>query len=233
MKKLQIEKERIQRLTNGLDLCFVLDATSSMGWCIKACKEKIVEIIRKGIAIIPQNGFIRVSIVAYRDHCDQDSRIEVFHFANHTEIEQMERFISNIAAKGGGDLPEDVAGAFDQAKKLNWQSRYRALIHVADDPCHGVKYHDYGEKFDDYPNGDPYNLKPEELLQELFCQNVDYYFFKCSNTTDRMTSIFEGVSKTFQRRFKVMEIMDPNKSTASEEFLNLVLLSIRASVTGK
>lgn len=53
---------------------------------------------------------------------------------------------------GGGDTPEDIAGAFDHALKQEWQAKSRYCVLVADAPCHGKKYHNVD---DSYPDGDP------------------------------------------------------------------------------
>ena len=56
---------------------------------------------------------IRVSIVAYRDHCDGDKIKEIFPFS--TDINKCQSFLSQLKANGGGDGPEDVAGGFENA----------------------------------------------------------------------------------------------------------------------
>ena len=49
-------------------------------------------------------------------------------------------------------MPEDVAGAFENALKQKWEAKSKYAIFIADAPCHGKKYHDCG---DDHPQGDP------------------------------------------------------------------------------
>jgi hypothetical protein len=68
--------------------------------------------------------------------------------------------VNGIAASGGGDAPEDIAGAFDKIAEMEWKSRTKLIIHIADAPCHGSQYHGLG---DSYPAGDPHGLVPEKV----------------------------------------------------------------------
>jgi hypothetical protein len=133
-----------------LDMMFIIDCTGSMGSWINACKQEI----RAIIDCVRNQHFnikIRVSIVAYRDHCDGDMISEVFGFSDN--IEACQKFLKNLDATGGGDLPEDVAGGFENALKQDWQAKSRYAIFIADAPCHGNQYHDCGH--DSHPQGDP------------------------------------------------------------------------------
>jgi hypothetical protein len=61
---------------------------------------------------------------------------------------------------GGGDEPEDIAGAFEKALEQDWKSQCKYAILIADAPCHGKQYHNcHG---DDYPKGDPEGLIVED-----------------------------------------------------------------------
>jgi hypothetical protein len=68
----------------SLDMMFIIDCTGSMGSWIGACKKEI----RSIIDCVRNQHFnikIRVSIVAYRDHCDGDDIAEVFSFSDDIE----------------------------------------------------------------------------------------------------------------------------------------------------
>lgn len=52
-------------------------------------------------------------MVAYRDHCDV-KRIESFPFIS-KDYGYIETFIGSLNASGGGDEPEDLAGALEAA----------------------------------------------------------------------------------------------------------------------
>ena len=90
---------------------FILDCTGSMCKWIKAVKNEIMSIID-----CTMNQFfgieIRVAIVGYRDFGDKD-RYEIFDFS--TDYDAALYFLDKIIDKGGSDIPEDLAGAFDKA----------------------------------------------------------------------------------------------------------------------
>ena len=39
---------------------------------------------------------------------------------------------------GGGDRPEDVAGALNEATLLGWTAANKVIFHIADAPPHGI-----------------------------------------------------------------------------------------------
>ena len=85
-----------------IDLCYVIDCTSSMSSYIKAAKEGIKHVVKKIETEYPDVE-VRVAVVAYRDWCDGDKRIEYKDFASVSEIKD---FIGTLKAFGGGDQPE-------------------------------------------------------------------------------------------------------------------------------
>ena len=100
-------------------------------------------------------------------------------------------FVSSVKASGGGDEPEDVHGALHKAMQMDWGiggSKTRVLVHIADAPCHGTKYHACGG--DSYPGGDPHGLQSEELLRGLRQLGVCYSFGRINSSTDHMVELF-------------------------------------------
>ncbi len=111
---LRLEPIRRVMGSKTLDMMFIIDCTGSMGCWIEACKKEIKSIID----CVRNQHFgiqIRVSIVAYRDHCDGDRIKEIFPFSN--DIVACRKFLERLDACGGGDCPEDVAGGFENALK--------------------------------------------------------------------------------------------------------------------
>lgn len=86
MYKDLLKLEPIRRIQGNktLDMMFIIDCTGSMGSWIEACKREI-----KSIIDCIRNQFfniqIRVSIVAYRDHCDGNLISEVFPFSHNID----------------------------------------------------------------------------------------------------------------------------------------------------
>jgi hypothetical protein len=87
-----------------LDLCLLMDCTSSMYSWIARSKDTLKEIID---TVKSQNtGLkVRVSFVGYRDIKDSQ-RFTIQEFTE--DIELVKDFISKTQATGGGDMPEDV-----------------------------------------------------------------------------------------------------------------------------
>lgn len=74
----------------------------------------------------------------------------MFQFSS--DVNKCEKFLNLLEADGGGDTPEDMAGAFNLALEQDWISQCKYAILIADAPCHGKQYHDHD---DTYPKGDP------------------------------------------------------------------------------
>ena len=150
----QQDLEALKKERRKLDVCFVMDATGSMGSWINAVAEKVVEISETLMHQLGAKWQIRLALVAYRDHCDKD-RLETCQFTSNPQ--EISVFARGLKATGGGDTPEDVLGGLDQALTLSWESFCRCIIWFGDAPCHGKQYHSCD---DSYPDGDPKGLTP-------------------------------------------------------------------------
>lgn len=134
-----------------LDLCLLLDCTSSMWSWIERSKDTLKEIIE---SIKDQNPdlTVRASFTGYRDIRDT-KRFEVIDFDE--DLDKVKNFIKNVKAEGGADFPEDVQGGFNKALNLNWaKNSVKTCFHIADAPGHG-KNITGPYAGDDYPNGSP------------------------------------------------------------------------------
>lgn len=93
----------------SLDMCLLLDCTSSMASWIERSKETLKNIIAnvkedyKGLKV-------RVAFVGYRDVGDKP-RFEVLPFTQ--DLDAATSFISKMRAQGGADMPEDVQGGLE------------------------------------------------------------------------------------------------------------------------
>ena len=137
---------------------FIIDSSGSMDPWIAACKTEMNNII-KGVKTQFKDIKIRVAVIGYRDICDRNGEFSIFPF--NSDINEVVRFLSTLQAYGGGgDGPEDMAGAFNHALNQKWESESRYAILISDNPCHGAKYHNI--RTDSYPQGDPNGLNVEE-----------------------------------------------------------------------
>jgi hypothetical protein len=214
-----------QKLSKGIDLCFLMDCTDSMHKWIQQAKEKLLAVQEEARKMNPGCD-LRVAFVGYRDIHDA-KRFEVFDFHQACDFCELKEKIGQIRAGGGGDRPEDVAGGLAKARELSWKHRTRLMVHVADAPCHGTKYHK-ADIDDDYPDGDPGGLAPEEVLKKLMAQqHVNYFFLKINSSTDQMTGLFK---KAVAGVTKLCEVHDMTGSDASV-FVRVVVDSLEQSLT--
>ncbi len=124
-----------------VDLVFVLDTTGSMGGLIEAAKDKIWSIATT-MARAQPSPEIRIGLVAYRDRGDQYIT-QVFDLT--TDLDSMYAHLMEFKADGGGDGPEAVNQALQDAiGRISWNtqaSTYKAVFLVGDAPPH-VDYQD-------------------------------------------------------------------------------------------
>jgi hypothetical protein len=198
---------KILKMSQSLDLCFVMDATGSMGAHIQGVKNQIRSIIAELQAAMQYMSF-RLSFVAYRDVGDGPLRFEVHNFSG--SITELEKFAGSIVASGGNDECEDVVGALAKAADMTWTMVNKVVILCADAPCHGSKYHDGCN--DDYPTGEfPGSKDPAAVLAKLRQIGVKITFLKLNSTTDKMIKEF---NKLFGNGIETMNL-DRAKLAAS------------------
>ncbi|MBI5365839.1 MAG: VWA domain-containing protein [Planctomycetes bacterium] len=127
-----------------VDVCFVLDTTGSMGGLIEGAKQKIWT-IANAIAKGQPRPDVRIGLIAYRDRGD-DYVTRTFELSD--DIDAVFKNLMSFGAAGGGDGPEHVNQALQDAiTKMTWD-RARATLRlcflVGDAPPHM----DYGDNLD-------------------------------------------------------------------------------------
>ena len=119
-----------------MEVVFVLDTTGSMGGLIAAAKEKIFAIAHAMTQADPAPE-IAIGLVAYRDRGD-DYVTRVTDLS--TDIDTVYSTLLDFRASGGGDAPESVNAALDDAvHAISWSddpSAYRVIFLVGDAPPH-------------------------------------------------------------------------------------------------
>lgn len=108
-----------------VDLAFIVDATGSMGDEIQFLKSDLKDVIQRVENDNPSLG-ITTGTVFYRDEGD-DYVVKHSEFTNN--IDNTIEFISDQNAGGGGDFPEAVHTALEEAiNTLKWSDQARARI---------------------------------------------------------------------------------------------------------
>ena len=221
LKAMAEEQFRQQR---AVDVCFVVDCTSSMSIWIAAVKDKVMDIVS---AVKRENdcGEVRVAFVGYRDYFDTE-RFVLVDFT--TDLVSFRADIAHVTAVGGGDIPEDMAGGLWQASKLSWRARTRSLIVIADAPCHGRDYHNFDE---DDRNA---TVAPTEVhdvagvLVALRAMGVDMSFAKITKGTDVMLERFKAI---YDKREEGKSLRVLVLGNSVEVFLPQIVASITDSIS--
>ena len=115
-----------------IDLLFAVDATGSMGDELEYLKSELNDVIAR---IEPTAG-VRLSTVFYRDQGDE---YVVRSFPFTSQVSRMMSTIRDQSADGGGDTPEAVHTALEEAiTQMNWSERAtaRLLFLLLDAPPH-------------------------------------------------------------------------------------------------
>jgi len=110
--------------SNELDLVFCCDCTSSMGTYLESAKQNIRKISEEMHAT--EKRSMQYGLVCYRDHPPQDTTYATKVFPLTPSIKDMQNNINTMTAHGGGDGPESVACALDEALKLDWRKKFRS-----------------------------------------------------------------------------------------------------------
>ena len=118
--------ETMQR-SSDVDVAFIVDSTASMGHYIQEVKDHISDIVH---AIVErfQDSSVRVGFVGYRDYTEGKKRFEVLDMTD--DIVKFVLYVGMVNAYAGGDVPEDVLGALNQAIHLSWDAPNKIIFHI-------------------------------------------------------------------------------------------------------
>ena len=139
--------------------------------------------------------------VAYRD-VGYDPRFEIHDFSG--SIKGFEKFMNNLRTIGvpqtRQDRCEDTLGGLDKAANMKWLYQQRILFLIADEPCHGLQYHDYGgsnPSYDEYPfavfEGSVDGQTTLSKLRED-CGVQAIQFMRITDKTDKMVREFNSMT---------------------------------------
>jgi hypothetical protein len=117
----------------GLDVMFVIDSTGTMGWLIDEVKLRVRDLAAAIRRLVPVTRF---GIVAYRD--DEDPEFVTLLQPLTLSVTRVRRFLGELTARGGGDLPEAVdAGLRLAIGQAGWRPESKAVVVlVGDAPPH-------------------------------------------------------------------------------------------------
>jgi hypothetical protein len=125
----------------SLDLLFILDTTGSMGDEIKQLQDTIYSIYSRLIQHFNQLH-IRFGLILYRDQKDEYV-VKQFSFTD--QIDMFQEYVDGIECSGGGDTPEDLQSALQEAlSQTEWNKNALKIVLLMADAQPHI---DYGQNF--------------------------------------------------------------------------------------
>jgi Mg-chelatase subunit ChlD len=123
-----------------LDLLFILDTTGSMGEEIQRLKTTI-ELINLNLSSLSTRPRVRFGMVLYKDRGDEYvTRVVPFT----EDLQAFQSSLEQVEASGGGDTPEDLQAALQEAMNMTWnRGGVRLGFIITDAPPHL----DYGQRY--------------------------------------------------------------------------------------
>mmetsp|Transcript_21172 Transcript_21172/g.45964 ORF Transcript_21172/g.45964 Transcript_21172/m.45964 type:complete len:580 (+) Transcript_21172:3227-4966(+) len=200
LRKVHLQVSLAQEFS--VDVMFVMDCTGSMRKLMAAAKDQILQMQEQLIQKLGNKGraaIVRMGFVAYRDFDGSPGGgdyalggIKVHKLTKN--VASVRKLIQEQEPCGGGDGPEDIAGGIECCLQSKWKAKARFVVLVADAPCHGLKYHDFGDD-ESYPDGDPKGRDIEQMLRQLSSDGdppTKLLFVKLRSDTDKMIEVFNG-----------------------------------------
>ncbi|MES1914305.1 MAG: hypothetical protein MHM6MM_006395, partial [Cercozoa sp. M6MM] len=167
-----------------LDLCFALDVTGSMQSYIDAARENVRNIMRD--IVVAEKCDVRFAMVVYRDHPPQDSTFVTKTLDFGGDMGQVQSFLDELVARGGGDGPEAVGAALLAVKNLSWRADdeegdvAKVCVFIADAPPHGL-----GENGDGFAQGPPDGSDAVRASAEVAEAGIVVYSVGCEPSLSR------------------------------------------------
>ena len=174
-----------------LDILFIIDCTNSVNLYLEEIKSNFTNMIQNIQTTCPM-ATIYIGFIGYLDFIDLMLDSKYINIELTKDIKSITEQIENLKSHGGGDIAEDIAGAFEMALKKDWQGISRFAILAADAPCHGVEFHGRAndKNYDNYPEGDPEKRDIKEFVRKFAENNISLFCAKFSDDTDMMFDIF-------------------------------------------
>ena len=205
-----------KKKSDEFDILFLIDATGSMSSYIIAAKEETKNISDQLRKEYPEMMF-KYGYIFYRDPID--SKTDTHEFIDLTDdVNSLPEKIGRINATGGGDLPEDWAGAYKIAnEKISWRKGTKIIIHLTDAGAHGKLF----TRNDKYPEEEG---KLIEELEKCALKKIKIFGYiikeECRNSFEECYKIYRskgGSFEIFNFLPSEMKNMDPMKSFESSK----------------
>ena len=180
-----------------IDISYILDTTSSMGYFIDRFKFNFLNIIEILKSECPEAIFY-IGLIGYKDIFDKELGDDYLDYDFTLNYEKLYEKIEEIEPDGGVDIPEDIPGAFELAlNKIGqtWRGKTKIAFLLTDSPCHGKEFHNLNQnnpdEKDEYPDGDPEGRDINGMIRKFVKNKISLFCFKLNKNTDEMYKIFQ------------------------------------------
>ena len=179
-----------------LDILIILDITSSMESFIEKFKEQFYPMLENIRKECPE-ALLYVGFIGYKDLNDLELGDDYINVDLTTDYEKINEIINNIEPDGGGDIPEDIAGAFELSLKKSWKANTKITFLITDSPCHGREYHDLDqnqkEETDKYIDENPNGKKIKDVITDIFGKSISLFCLNLHKNTSKMFDKFKEI----------------------------------------
>jgi Mg-chelatase subunit ChlD len=118
--------------SHRVDIVFAVDTTGSMGGLLDGAKRTVWS-IASHVRDTDPNADVHVGLVAYRDYGQGDAYVTK-DFAMTSDLDAVYAELMTYQAAGGGDTPEDVDAALDDAvHKMQWRDGAKKMVFLVGD----------------------------------------------------------------------------------------------------
>jgi len=185
--------ELVKKMKTGIDICFVMDCTGSMGSWIRKAKESVRNIIER--VSTECDSQVRFSCVGYRDHHGQGyNKDDKFIVKGHDftrSVDKAKGYLDSFSAAGGRDYPEAMCPALKEAYEMAWnRDSHQIVILIADAPPHGL-----GCSGDDYEDGDPSGEDSFRIMHTMAKAGIVCYPVDCGHADATRQTFFHAMAR--------------------------------------
>lgn len=131
--EITLDSKREKINSAELDILFIFDTTGSMGEEIERLK-RTIDIINLNLSSMSIKPKLRFGMVLYRDF-QEEYVTKVIEFND--DIEEFRTELDKVDAFGGGDYPENLQAAMEDANKMDWSpNAVKLAFIITDAPAH-------------------------------------------------------------------------------------------------
>jgi len=201
-----LQEMQADELLRQIDICFVMDATGSMGPYIANARQKLKSLAHE-LANHKLHPLTAFALVLYRDHPPQDHTFVTRCYPLSDQLDDIQKALDQARADGGGDGPEAVAdGLYDALYSISWrQGAHKFIFLVGDAPPHGT-----GMSGDGFPGGCPCGQDPETLARQAKERGIIIFTLGVGDNTTMRRS-FELISQAGEEGGMLVPLDDASR----------------------